>query len=66
MIHGNIPALVEIWLQGGCKKALRLPQYLADDEGQPHLSYQVSGDQKTQWDAQGMSSTSRHSFPSAE
>ena len=54
MIHGNIPALVEIWLKGGCKKALRLPQYLADDEGQPQLSHQESGDQKTQWDAQGM------------
>ena len=32
-VHGNIPALVELWMQGSCKKPLRLPQYLADDAG---------------------------------
>ena len=32
-VHGNIPALVEIWMRGSCKKPLRLPQYLADDAG---------------------------------
>lgn len=38
-VHGNIPALVENWMQGSCKKPLRLPQYLADDAGnlgEPH------------------------------
>ena len=36
--HGNIPALVEIWMQGGCKKPLNLPQYLADDAASPYTA----------------------------
>lgn len=36
--HGNIPALVEIWMQGDCRKPLRLPQHLAEDAGSPYIA----------------------------
>ncbi len=38
LAHGNIPALVEIWLQGSSKKPLLLPQYLSDDVGTPFVA----------------------------
>ena len=38
LAHGNIPALVEIWLRGSSKKPLLLPQYLADDVGSPFIA----------------------------
>ena len=42
-MHGNIPALVEIWMQGSCKKPLRLPKYLADDAGDLRSSTPAQG-----------------------
>ena len=38
LAHGNIPALVEIWLQGSSKKPLLLPQYLSDDASSPFVA----------------------------
>ena len=38
LAHGNIPALVEIWLRGSSKKPLLLPQYLSDDVGTPFVA----------------------------
>lgn len=38
LAHGNVPALLDIWLQTDCQGPLVLPQYLADDAGSPYIA----------------------------